>query len=105
MLAFQEIIENSKNAKSKDEISSLVEELSSLIIEFEQNTDLLHARAGLFIKQQSYGKAINDFRTILTIDNKDKLAAGHLEMLSTIMRFSGTDIYANPNTNLDPWLE
>jgi hypothetical protein len=105
MSKYQEIIDRSKNPGSKEEISELVGEISELILENNQNTELLHSRAVLYVKQQFYGKAINDYRTILTINDKDKIAAGHLEMLSTIMRFTGNDIYANPNTNLDPWLE
>jgi hypothetical protein len=94
-----------KKAANNNELASLVEKLSILISENKNNTDLLHSRAELLIKLQQYGKAINDYRTILAIDLKDKYAAGQIEMLSTILRFTGNDIYANPNTNLDPWLE
>lgn len=105
MSIIQEILEQSQKARSREEISAIVEKLSELLSENRQNEELLHTRAQLFIKLQFYGKAINDYKTILLINNKDKYATGQLEMLSTIMRFTGNDIYANPNTNLDPWLE
>jgi hypothetical protein len=105
MPAIKQILEQAKNAKAKEDISALVEELTQLISENKCNTKLLHIRAELFIKLQLYGKAINDYRKILGIDDTDKQAAGQIEMLATILRFSGNDIYANPNTNLDPWME
>ena len=103
MAKFQEISDRIKNVRSKEEISNLVEKLSEMIAENKENTELLHSRATLYIKLQSYGKAINEYRKILSIDDKDKIAAGQYEMLSTIMRFTGNDIYANTNTSLDPW--
>ncbi|HEY9115607.1 MAG TPA: hypothetical protein VIN10_12985 [Bacteroidales bacterium] len=105
MSEIKQTVNRAKNAKLKQDIQTLVEELTVLISENIANTELLHARAKLLIKLQLYGKAINDYREILTLDNSDKYAAGQVEMLSTILRFSGNDIYANPNTNLDPWME
>lgn len=105
MSVFKKIIDRSKSAKSNQEIENLIEELTTLIEEKKHNSELLHARAALYTKQELYGKAINDYRTILAIDSTDKHAAGKFDILSTILRFSGNDIYANPNTNLDPWLE
>jgi len=102
---FQQILSQAKSAKSKEEIQSVVEDLSKLIFENKKNAELLHSRAQLFIKLQLYGKAINDYRAILLINDKDKFAAGQYDMLSTIMQFNGNDIYANTNTNLDPWLD
>lgn len=101
----QQILNRAKNAKSKQDILTLVEELTVLISKNKNNTELLHARAELLIKLQLNGKAINDYREILEINNSDKHAAGQIEMLATILRFTGNDIYANPNTNLDPWME
>jgi len=105
MSDFNKVLNQAKNAKSKEEILILVEELTELISENIKNAELLHSRAELFIKLQFYGKAINDYTAILAIDESDKHATGQIEMLSTILRFTGNDIYANPNTNLDPWLE
>lgn len=105
MSEIKKLLNQVSNAKSKEEISNMVAELSLLISKNKTNIELLHSRAELFIKLQMYGKAINDYREILVINESDKHAAGQIEMLSTILRFTGNDIYANPNTNLDPWLE
>ncbi len=86
-------------------VESRIKELSDMISVDVQNTDLLYERAGLYTKIQVLGKAINDYLTILGINPDDKQAKVKLEMLKTITRFSNTDIYANPNTNMDPWLE
>jgi Flp pilus assembly protein TadD len=105
MPEIRQILDKVKYAKAKEDISTLVGELTKLISKNKRNTKLLHARAELLIKLQLYGKAINDYHKILTIDDTDKQAAGQIDMLSRILRYSGNDIYSNPNTNLDPWLE
>lgn len=69
------------------------------------NTDKLHERAELYTSIQNQAKAINDYVAILKINPDDRYAKTRLDMLRTIVRLSNTDIYANPNTNLDPWLE
>ena len=105
MKKFDELIIRSKNTATKKEIEILVDEISIIISENKKEAALLHARADLYCKLQQYGKAINDFRSILSLNEKDKKAKGQLEMLINILKFTGNDIYANPNTNLDPWLE
>ena len=69
------------------------------------NSQKLHLRAELFTKIQNQSKAINDYVAILKLNPEDKIAKVKLDMLRTIVKFTNTDIYANPNTNLDPWLE
>jgi len=105
MQEIQEILQRTKKATSKEDIESLIEELTLLISKNKNHIELLHGKAELYIKLQLYGKAINDYRAILAINENDKHAAGQVEMLTTILRFTGNDIYANPNTNLDPWME
>lgn len=87
------------------EILNQIEKLNLKILEESENTDLLHARAELFTKIQNHSKAINDYLTILKFNPHDKIAEVKLDMLRTIVRYTNIDIYANPNTNMDPWLE
>lgn len=87
------------------EILNQIEKLNLEILDKPENTDLLHTRAGLFTKIQNHSKAINDYITIIKINPSDNIAEVKLEMLQTIVRYSNIDIYANPNTNMDPWLE
>ncbi len=69
------------------------------------NSEKLHIRAELYTRIQSQSKAINDYIAILKINPEDNIAKVKLDMLRTIVKFTNTDIYANPNTNLDPWMD
>lgn len=87
-------------------ISSLtLEELQQRIAEKPDDSALYFARAELFYRMNDFGKAINDYRKVLEINPKNKEAATKIEFITTILRYRNTDIYANPNTNMDPWLE
>ncbi len=99
------LIGKAKNARGNKGIRNAVTLLNKHLEKTEKDIPLLHTRAELHVKLQEIGEAVNDYRLILTYDNNDQVAAGQIEHLSTILRFSGNDIYASPNTNLDPWLE
>lgn len=86
-------------------IEELITKISQLIDVKNIDSDLLHLRAGLYVKTQQNPKAINDYNLILSKDNSDKKAIVQLEMLTTILRYSNTDIYSSTNTDMDPWLE
>jgi hypothetical protein len=101
----QELTEKLKTAKGSDETKELFLEVSALIEQEPTNIHLLHLRGELNIKLQNPALAINDYNTILTIDPKDQIATFQVEQLKTILKFNNTDIYANPNTNLDPWMD
>lgn len=49
--------------------------------------------------------SINDYITILRLNPADQEACVRLEMLRTIVKYTNTNIYANPNTNMDPWFK
>lgn len=87
------------------DILGKIQELNKLISEDDINIDLLHTRAEMFSKIQNHSSAINDYLAILEINPSDNIAKVKLDMLRTIVRYTNTDIYANPNTNMDPWLE
>ncbi len=67
--------------------------------------ELYFMRAELFYKLNRYGKAINDYLKVLELHPEHKEAAGKIDIIKTILRYNNTDIYASPNTNMDPWLE
>jgi len=75
------------------------------LIDKKPEIDLLYKRAKLLMSLGENAKAINDYYHILRIDKEQNLAKAKIEYLKTILRYTNTDIYANPNTNLDPWLE
>lgn len=99
------IIEQARNASGKDQLTQVILQLNLLISDSSTDTELLHARAQLFEKQQQWGKAINDYLNILTIDKNDKKALVQSKMLKTILKYNNMDIYSSPNTNNDPWFE
>jgi predicted Zn-dependent protease len=91
--------------KNNQEIQFGIEKLSGLLKADPASIPLLEERAELYIKLQQFGLAINDFRAILSIDNSNKKAEIRIEQLQTILKYQNTDIFENPNTNFDPWLD
>ncbi len=101
-----------KNTKSlhpggeKPDLSTLsIEALTLYIAENPDNAELYYHRAEAHFQNNSPGKAINDYKKVLDLDPGNQKAAAKVEFIRTILRFQNTDIYANPNTNMDPWLE
>lgn len=94
-----------QHAIGEKEISSLLEKVSIIIKNEPVNINLLQARAELYKKQQKFGLAINDYRTILSIDKDNHQAQVQTEQLLTILKYQNTDIFESPNTNFDPWLD
>lgn len=98
-------LDNTQNSDKQEVLNTALEELNQLITEKPDNAGLYFARAELFFSKNDLGKASNDYRKVLELDPKNKEASGKIEYIQTILRYQNTDIYANPNTNLDPWLE
>ena len=94
-----------EKASGKQDIEELISNISELIDGNNIDSALLHLRAELYVKIQQNPKAINDYNLILSKDKSDKKALVQLEMLTTILRYSNTDIYSSTNTNMDPWME
>ena len=67
--------------------------------------EILFNRAEMSYQRNELAKALNDYEQILRQDPENKMAATKIEMIKTILRYNNTDIYANPNTDMDPWLE
>jgi hypothetical protein len=101
----KKLLKRASETNGDGQISQLVGELSSALKQDPVNIHLLEARAVLFTKLQSFGQAINDYRMILRADPENRSAKVMIEQLSTILRFRNTDIFENPNTTFDPWLE
>jgi len=89
----------------RKDIEELIKQITTLIDIDDIDSDLLHLRAELYVKIQQNPKAINDYNLILSKNKSDKKALVQLEMLTTILRYSNTDIYSSTNTNMDPWME
>lgn len=91
--------------KSNDEIQTRIEEITGLLNSIPDDIHLLEERAKLYTKLQQFGLAINDYRTIISADKKNTHAQIRIEQLQTILKYQNTDIFENPNTNFDPWLD
>lgn len=87
------------------DIQTCLQKISELLIDQPHHTHLLFARADLYKKQQQFGLAINDYKTILSQENDNKQAKIQIDQLLTILKYQNTDIFENPNTNFDPWLD
>jgi len=100
-----EIAQLIEQTNSETELQSILKDINQWLEKEPGGTILLEQRAQLYEKLQQYGKAINDYKKILETIPTHQHAASKIELLTTILRLSNIDIYANPNTNLDPWME
>jgi len=105
MSLFQEIELQAQQATDPQSLHSLIDKLSTLIAQSDESVNMLRLRAAIWVKLDEKGKAINDYRELLVLNPEDEEAATQIQFLQTILRYNNTDIYANPNTNMDPWLE
>ncbi len=99
-----EIIREAESTEDKERLEQLLDEINTRLDQGVE-VSLLLCRAAIFTKFQQYGKAMNDYSKVLEIDPDSKQATTQLDLLKTILRYTNTDIYASPNTNMDPWLE
>ncbi|MBE0649932.1 MAG: tetratricopeptide repeat protein [Bacteroidales bacterium] len=95
---------NPEKEKASD-IKVTLEKLHQLIAERPSKADLYCKRAELYFQMNDLGKAVNDYKKALEINPQNKEVSGKIEFITTILRYQNTDIYANPNTDMDPWLE
>jgi hypothetical protein len=100
-----QLLKRVRESNGDGQINQLVEELTAELKVQPLNIPVLKARAELYTRLQLFGQAINDYRMILQVDPHNAPAKAQIEHLSTILRFRNTDIFENPNTTFDPWLE
>ncbi len=101
----EEIFKIINESGEVSEFEEVLKEINQWLEKEPADIVLLEQRATLYEKLQQYGKAINDYKKILETDPGHKQALTKTELLSTILRYTNTDIYASTNTNMDPWLE
>ncbi len=98
-------LENIQKSDNKGISKSALEKYNNRIAEKPDDVDLYFSRAELLFSMNDLGKASNDYRKVLELDPQNQEALGKIEFIKTILRYQNTDIYANPNTDMDPWLE
>jgi tetratricopeptide (TPR) repeat protein len=100
-----ELISRLRKAEGEEAILKGIKMLDEAIEAQPGDEDLFFMRAELFYKLNRYGEAMNDYNRVLEINRNNKEAAGKIDIIKTILRYHNTDIYASPNTDMDPWLE
>ncbi len=99
------LLEQLRKVEGEKNILDAVKKLDKMIETQRGDEELYFMRAEFFYKLNRYGEAINDYYKVLEINENNKEAAGKIDIIKTILRYNNTDIYASPNTNMDPWLE
>jgi thioredoxin-like negative regulator of GroEL len=80
--------------------------LELLIIEANENSTQIDCRfqlAEVYVKLNDFAKAVNCYIEILQLDQNNEQATVLKESVMMIISQSQLDIYASPNTHLDPW--
>ena len=101
----EKLLEQLQGIEGEENILKAVKMLDEAIKTQPGDEELYFIRAELFYKLNRYGAAINDYNKVVEINPENKEAAGKIDIIKTILRYNNTDIYANPNTDMDPWLE
>jgi len=101
----EKLLKQLQGIEGEENILKAVKKLNEAIKAQPEDEELYFMRAEFFYKLNRYGDAINDFNKVVEINPGNKEAAGKVDLIHTILRYNNTDIYANPNTDMDPWLE
>ncbi len=99
------LLKQLNNLEGEENILKAVKKLNEAIQKQPEDEELYFMRAEFFYKLNRYGEAINDYNHVVALNPDNKEAAGKIDLIHTILRYHNTDIYANPNTDMDPWLE
>jgi len=99
------LIQDAEKAQGEEDIRIFLLKINAFLNDSPGHIPLLFARAELYTKQQKFSFAINDYKSILSLDKTNKKAAIQIEQLQTILKYQNTDIFESPNTNFDPWLD
>ncbi len=99
------LLKQLQDSEGEENILKAVKILDDVIKTQPAEEELYFMRAGFFYKLNRYGDAINDYYKVVELNPENKEAAGKIDIIHTILRYRNTDIYASPNTNMDPWLE
>ncbi len=101
----EKLLKQLQGMEGKENILKAVKMLDEAIKVQPKDEALYFMRAEFFYKLNQYGAAINDYNKVVDMNPENKEAVGKIDLIHTILRYNNTDIYANPNTNMDPWLE
>ncbi|MFP4025220.1 MAG: tetratricopeptide repeat protein [Thiohalospira sp.] len=90
----------------EDDYLRAIDELNNLYKLYPGNAEILIKRGDLNYKLQNYSSALNDYNKALKIKGKKtKDIEAKIEIITNIIKYRGSDIYAATNLNNDPWLD
>lgn len=101
----EKLLKQLQGLEGEENILKAVKMLDEAIKTQPEDEELYFMRAEFFYKLNRYGDAINNYNKVVELNPGNKEAAGKIDIIKTILRYNNTDIYANPNTDMDPWLE
>ncbi len=101
----EKLLKQLQGVEGEENILKAVKMLGEAIKAQPGDEALYFMRAEFFYKLNRYGAAINDYNKVVELNPENKEAVGKIDLIHTILRYNNTDIYASPNTNMDPWLE
>ena len=104
-LETEKLLKQLQGIEGAENILEAVKKLDEAIKTQPVDERLYFMRAEFFYKLNRYGAAINDYNKVVELNPGNKEASGKIDIIKTILRYNNTDIYANPNTDMDPWLE
>lgn len=97
--------QQNKQKKDIDAEASSLNKLNQRIVENPKDGKLYFSRADVYFQRNELASALNDYKKVLSLEPGNRNAATKIELIQTILRYNNTDIYASPNTDMDPWLE
>jgi len=90
----------------KNKFDEALGQLNKFNKQHPEDVDILIKRGDLLYKLQKYTDALNDFNRAVNrgVENTEELKA-KIEMITNIIKYKGSDIYAATNLHNDPWLD
>jgi hypothetical protein len=82
-----------------------LKEITERLKEHPGDMGLMRRRAILLQQTGRYGEALNEWLRVQERIPDDREAGERITYLQTILKYTNLDIFSDPNTHHDPWLE
>ncbi len=82
-----------------------LKEITEWLKEHPGDMGLRRRRAVLLQQTGQYGEALNEWLRVQEVIPDDREAGERIHYLETILKYTNLDIFSDPNTHHDPWLE
>ena len=85
----------------EEELRQLTEQLEK----HPEDPEILRRRALLLQQTGQYGPALNDWLQVRDLLPEDREAQERIRYLEIILKYTNLDVFSDPNTHHDPWLD